>query len=152
MNITFNNPMHVYFIGIGGVSMSGLASILLTEGFKVSGSDSKESELTKKLEAEGAIVYYGQETSHITDDVDLIVYTAAIRKENPEFIAMENSGKPYMTRAVFLGELMKNYNTPIAISGTHGKTTTTTMISEILLPVYHILFVIIKVINIIVKL
>ena len=133
MNITFNNPMHVYFIGIGGVSMSGLASILLTEGFKVSGSDSKESELTKKLEAEGAIVYYGQETSHITDDVDLIVYTAAIRKDNPEFIAMEKSGKPYMTRAVFLGELMKNYNTPIAISGTHGKTTTTTMISEILL-------------------
>ncbi len=133
MNITFDNPMHVYFIGIGGVSMSGLASILLTEGFKVSGSDAKESSLTEKLVSEGASVYYGQDVSHITEDVDLIVYTAAIRENNPEYIFMKASGKPYMTRAEFLGELMKNYDTPIAISGTHGKTTTTTMISEILL-------------------
>lgn len=133
MNIDFKHPMHVYFIGIGGISMSGLASIILAQGFRVSGSDSKESELTRELEAEGAKVYYGQETSHITRDVDLIVYTAAIRDTNPEFIAMKASGIPYMTRAEFLGLLMKNYDTPIAISGTHGKTTTTTMISEILL-------------------
>jgi len=133
MNIEFDKPMHVYFIGIGGISMSGLASILLAENFKVSGSDAKESELTQKLVKEGATVYYGQETSHIEDDVDLIVYTAAIRPTNPEFVRMQESGIPYMTRAEFLGELMKNYEMPIAISGTHGKTTTTTMISEILL-------------------
>ncbi len=133
MNITFDKPMHVYFIGIGGISMSGLASIILKEGFKVSGSDAKESELTKKLVSEGATVYIGQSVSHITEDVDLIVYTAAIHKDNAEYIKMIESGIPYMTRAEFLGRLMKNYATPIAISGTHGKTTTTTMISEILL-------------------
>lgn len=133
MNISFNDPKHVYFIGIGGISMSGLASILLTEGFKVSGSDAKESELTNQLVLEGATVYYGQEVSHIGDDVDLIVYTAAIKNTNPEYIRMVESGIPYMTRAEFLGEMMKNYKLPIAISGTHGKTTTTSMISEILL-------------------
>jgi len=133
MKIQFDKPMHVYFIGIGGISMSGLASILLTEGFKVSGSDAKESELTRKVESEGATVYYGQDVSHITGNEDLIVYTAAIRPTNPEYIKMMESGVPHMTRAEFLGELMRNYNTPIAISGTHGKTTTTTMISEILL-------------------
>lgn len=133
MNIDFTKPMHVYFIGIGGISMSGLASILLAEGFKVSGSDAHESELTEKLINEGATVYYGQETSHITGNEDLIVYTAAIRPDNPEYIKMVASHVPYMTRAEFLGELMKNYNNPVAISGTHGKTTTTTMISEILL-------------------
>lgn len=133
MEIKFNNPIHVYFIGIGGVSMSGLASILIKEGFKVSGSDSKESELTKKLELEGATVFYGQEISHIPADCDLIVYTAAIRPGNAEYDSMMASDIPHMTRAEFLGQLMKNYGTPIAISGTHGKTTTTTMISEIFL-------------------
>ncbi len=133
MNINFDKPMHVYFIGIGGISMSGLASILLTNGFKVSGSDAKESELTRKLISEGATVYYGQETSHIPADAELIVYTAAIREGNAEYTAMMNSDIPHMTRAEFLGELMKNYRLPIAISGTHGKTTTTTMLSEILM-------------------
>ena len=133
MNISFDKPIHVYFIGIGGISMSGLAGILLKEGFKVSGSDAKESELTIGLAKQGAKIYIGQETSHLDGSEDLIVYTAAIKENNPEFQAMLASGKPHMTRARFLGELMKNYDTPIAISGTHGKTTTTTMISEILL-------------------
>ncbi len=133
MNIDFNTPKHVYFIGIGGISMSGLASILLSQGYKVSGSDSKESELTRELEAKGATVYYGQEESHIPSDADLVVYTAAIRETNPEYIHMKESGIPHMTRAEFLGLLMKNYKIPVAISGTHGKTTTTSMISEIFL-------------------
>ncbi len=133
MNINFNKPMHVYFIGIGGVSMSGLASILLSQGFKVSGSDAKESELTRKVESEGATVYYGQEVSHITGNEDLIVYTAAIREGNPEFTKMMECGVAHMTRAEFLGELMKNYKNPIAVSGTHGKTTTSSMISEVFL-------------------
>lgn len=133
MRIEFDKPMHVYFIGIGGISMSGLASILLAEDFKVSGSDAKESELTRKVESEGATVYYGQNVSHISGDEDLIVYTAAIKEDNPEYVKMIESGIPHMTRAEFLGKLMQNYDTPIAISGTHGKTTTTTMISEIFL-------------------
>ncbi len=131
MNINFSSPMHVYFIGIGAISMSGLASILLAEGFKVSGSDAHESELTHKLEAEGATIFYGQETAHIPDDVDLIVYTAAIRPSNPEYLRMMSMGVEHMSRAEFLGQLMLNYKTPIAVSGTHGKTTTTTMLSEI---------------------
>ena len=133
MEINFNSPCHVYFIGIGGISMSGLASILLSRGYKVSGSDRTKSELTKDLEASGAKIYYGQEESHITEDVDFIVYTAAIREGNPEYDFMMSSGIPHMTRAEFLGQLMKLYNVPIAVSGTHGKTTTTSMISEILL-------------------
>ena len=69
--------MHIHFIGIGGISMSGLASILLNQHFKVSGSDAHESELTKQLEAEGAILYYGQRASNLDDTPDLVVYTAA---------------------------------------------------------------------------
>lgn len=133
MRIDLNKPCHVYFIGIGGISMSGLAAILLSKGFKVSGSDSKESELTDNLVKSGATVYYTQDGTHFTDDIDLVVYTAAIRANNPEFVAMKASKIPYMTRGVFLGELMKNYRLPIAVSGTHGKTTTTTMLSEMLL-------------------
>lgn len=133
MNIEFNRRLHIYFIGIGGISMSSLAEMIMAKGFKVSGSDSKKSELTVKLENEGATVYYGQDVSHITDDVDLIVYTAAIRKGNAEFDAMSKSGIPHMTRAEFLGEFMKNFGNSIAVSGTHGKTTTSTMLSEIFL-------------------
>ncbi len=133
MNIDFNKPMHVYFIGIGGISMSGLAGILLKEGYRISGSDAKESDLTKDLESKGATVYYDQSVSHITNDVDLVVYTAAIHKDNPEYVKMISLDIPHMSRAEFLGKLMKNYNIPIAVSGTHGKTTTTTMVSEILL-------------------
>ena len=88
MNITLNPDMHIYFIGIGGISMSGIASILLADGYKVSGSDAKESDLTRKLAEDGATVYYGQEVSHITDDADAIVYTAAIRPDNAEYKAM----------------------------------------------------------------
>ena len=133
MEINFNEPKHVYFIGIGGICMSGLASILLKEGFTVSGSDAKESDLTRKLEKEGANIYYGQEVSHLSGCEDLVVYTAAIKEDNPEFIKMRELNLPSLTRADFLGLLMKNYKTPIAVSGTHGKTTTSTMISEIFL-------------------
>ncbi|MGN0156455.1 MAG: UDP-N-acetylmuramate--L-alanine ligase [Lachnospiraceae bacterium] len=131
--IDFNKPVSVYFIGIGGISMSGLAEILLSKGFSVSGSDMKKSELTTLLEERGAHVYYGQRAENITDDIDLIVYTAAIRKDNPEWIAMQQKQIPCLSRAQLLGEIMRNYELPVAISGTHGKTTTTSMISEILL-------------------
>lgn len=131
--IDFNNKIHVHFIGIGGISMSGLAEILLKAGFTVSGSDSKESELTDHLTALGAKISYPQAASNITDDIELIVYTAAIREDNPEFIAAKNSGKSMITRAVLLGQIMANYAKSIAVSGTHGKTTTTSMISQILL-------------------
>ena len=92
--IDFKTPIHVHFIGIGGISMSGLASILLGQKFKVSGSDAKESDLTKLLEAEGAILYYGQRASNLDDTPDLIIYTAAIHPDNPEYAAAAAKGIP----------------------------------------------------------
>ena len=130
--LDFNRPCHVYFCGIGGISMSGLAEILISRGFTVSGSDMKESELTKLLASKGAKVYIGQRSENITSDIDLFVYTAAISKDNPEWIAMTDLKIPSLSRAELLGQIMKNFNLPIAISGTHGKTTTTSMITEIL--------------------
>lgn len=131
--IDFKHPIHIHFIGIGGISMSGLAEILLKEGFTVSGSDSKESPLTKKLESEGAHITYGQKAENITPGIGCVVYTAAINRSNPELIEAVAQKIPMLTRAELLGQLMKNYDTPIAVSGTHGKTTTTSMISHILL-------------------
>ena len=123
--LDFNNPCHVYFCGIGGISMSGLAEILLSRGFRVSGSDMKESELTRILENKGAKVFIGQRSENITDDIDLFVYTAAISSDNPEWIAMKELKIEELSRAQLLGQIMKNFELPIAISGTHGKTTTT---------------------------
>ena len=131
--IDFQKPIHIHFIGIGGISMSGLAEILLEEGFTVSGSDSKESPLTKKLEQLGATIFYGQKAANIIDGIDCVVYTAAIHRENAELIEAVAKKIPMLTRAELLGQLMKNYKTPIAVSGTHGKTTTTSMLSHILL-------------------
>ena len=131
--IDFHKPIHIHFIGIGGISMSGLAEILLGEDFPISGSDSKESDLTKHLEAKGARVYIGQRASNIKEDVDLVVYTAAIHPDNPEFACAKEKNIPMLTRADLLGQIMKNYELPIAVSGTHGKTTTTSMISHVLL-------------------
>ena len=87
-HIDFERPCHVHFIGIGGISMSGLAEILLERGFTVSGSDARESELTKKLEAHGAKLFYGQKAENIQDGIDVVVYTAAIHPDNPEFQEM----------------------------------------------------------------
>ncbi len=131
--IDFNHPVRVHFLGIGGISMSGLARILLSEGFTVSGSDMKESELTDELLSLGAQIYIGQKAENITDGIDLAVYTAAISADNPEMIEIRRRGIPELTRAQLLGQLMKNYKIPINIAGTHGKTTTSSMVSEILL-------------------
>ena len=113
--------------------MSGLAEILLDEGFRVSGSDARESALTRRLESLGARVFYGQRAENIQPGTELVVYTAAIHPDNPEFAAAAARGLPMLTRAELLGQIMKNYRMPIAVAGTHGKTTTTSMASEILL-------------------
>ena len=131
--IDFNKPIHIYFCGIGGISMSGLAEILLDRGFQVSGSDMKESELTDALSAKGARVFIGQRASNVTEDIDCIVFTSAIHEDNPEYQKALEFGLASMTRAELLGQLMRNYACPIAVSGTHGKTTTTSMISDILM-------------------
>ena len=131
--INFEKPVHVHFIGIGGISMSGLAEVLLEERFTVSGSDNKRSPLTDKLEKQGARIFYGQKASNIIEGIDVVVYTAAIHEDNEEYQAAVSKNLPMLTRAQLLGQLMTNYDIPIAISGTHGKTTTTSMLSHILL-------------------
>lgn len=132
-HIDFHNPIPIHFIGIGGISMSGLAEILLKEGFQISGSDNKASELTEHLEAKGAKVFIGQKASNIPAGCALIVYTAAIHPDNPEFAAAKERGIPMLSRAELLGQIMANYDTAIAVAGTHGKTTTTSMLSSIFL-------------------
>ena len=131
--IDFKNPSSIYFVGIGGISMSGLAEILADAGFHVSGSDRSKSSVTETLEKRGIRVFYGQRFENITDAIDCVVFTSAIHKDNPEYVATIEKNIPYLTRAQLLGQIMQNYSTPIAISGTHGKTTTTSMVSEVLL-------------------
>ena len=132
-NLFLEKGKHVYMIGIGGISMSGIADILVNMGYRVSGSDREESAITKNLESHGICVLYPQKSDNITDDIDFIVYTAAIKDDNPEMIAAREKGIPMMERGEFLGELTKLFFNTIGIAGTHGKTSTTSMVSCIFL-------------------
>jgi UDP-N-acetylmuramate--alanine ligase len=123
---------HVHFIGIGGVSMSGLAEILIHRGFKVTGSDSRASEITDRLKTLGIDVYIGHSKDNVSK-CDLVVYTAAVKDDNPEIIMAKENGIRLMDRASLLGSLMREFSCPICVAGTHGKTSTTSMITEILL-------------------
>ncbi len=131
--IDFNKPVRIHFIGIGGISMSGLARLLASRGFTVSGSDWNESDLTKELRALGIRVDIGQRAENITKDIDLVVYTAAVHADNEEFCAAQEAGIPLMPRSVLLGQIMKQYPHSVGIAGTHGKTTTTSILSVLLL-------------------
>lgn len=123
---------NVHFIGIGGISMSGIAALLLNKGYNVSGSDRSMSDIVKNLENHGAKIYIGQSKNNINNP-DLVIYTDAILDDNEELIAARTLDVPVVSRGVFLGALMRNYENSIAISGSHGKSTTTSMISKILL-------------------
>ena len=123
---------HVHMIGIGGISMSALAHMLMDFGYRISGSDAKTSNLTEDLAAAGAVIKIGQCAENI-DHPDLVCYTAAISPENPELVQARALGVPVIERAELLGALMELYEYPIAIAGTHGKTTTTSMMSLVLL-------------------
>lgn len=127
--IDFNKPLNVHFIGIGGISMSGLAEILHKRGFTITGSDWNRSAITDKLEELGMKVAIGHHPHNITEDVQLVIYTAAVKEENVEYIEARERNIPLMDRATLLGQMMRNYKYPICISGTHGKTTTTSMAS-----------------------
>lgn len=136
--LDFEKPCSVYFVGIGGISMSGLAEILADEGFRVSGSDWKRSEITEGLEKKGIEIAYGESAAHVQavcecGGIDCAVLTSAVKETNLELQEIRRRGIPTLTRAQLLGQLMRNYKTAVAVSGTHGKTTTTSMISEILL-------------------
>ncbi len=132
-HIDFNKPANLHFIGIGGISMSGFAELLLSKGFRITGSDSVNSPITEHLESLGIQIFYGQSASNILNDTDLVVYTAAISEDNPEYREAVKRGLPMMVRAEMIGQIMKNYPNAIAVSGTHGKTTTTSVLTHIFL-------------------
>ncbi len=129
-NIYEHNYNQIHFIGIGGISMSSLAEILLSKGYIVTGTDSQDSAIVNRLEKLGAKVYIGHKEENIIG-ADLIIYTDAISKDNKELSAALNSNATVTDRATFLGAIMKNYKHSIAISGTHGKTSTTSMLASI---------------------
>ncbi len=133
VQIHFDRPIHVHFIGIGGISMSGLAAVLLSRGFTVTGSDSRKSEQTSWLEGLGAQICVPQSAANIKAGIDLVVFTAAIHPDNPEYAAAAAAGIPMMPRAELLGQLMAQYPTSVAVAGTHGKTTTTSMIAHLMM-------------------
>lgn len=123
----------VHFIGIGGAGMSGLAEILLARGTKVSGSDLVRSEKTDELKKQGAQIFIGHDPKHVTSDIDRVVYSSAVRNSgNPELIEAEKQGIKTIRRADFLGELTRGIPT-VAVAGTHGKTTTSSMIAHIMI-------------------
>lgn len=132
-NLDFNTPANLHFTGIGGISMSALAEIMISRGFTVTGSDSHESKITDHLESLGAKIFYNQVAGNISSDIDVLIYTAAIKQDNPELVKAKELGIPLLTRAEFLGQIMLNYPMAIGVSGTHGKTTTTSMLSQIIL-------------------
>lgn len=123
---------YIHFIGVGGISMSGLAQLLLAKGYEVSGSDRSDSKIINHLRELGVKITIGQKKENITNP-DLVIYTDAILDDNEELIAARKLNVPVVTRGVFLGALMRNYKNSIAVSGSHGKSTTTSMISKILI-------------------
>lgn len=122
----------VHFIGIGGIGMCGLAEYLLVKGYKVTGSDITRTAITDRLAKKGAKIKYGHKAENIGRDVSLVVYTSAVKPDNPEFASCVERNIKAVKRALLLGEIV-NGKILIAVSGTHGKTSTTSMISKILI-------------------
>lgn len=131
-NINDYKYKNIHMIGIGGISMSGIAILLKENGYNITGSDRELSETSEHLIKNGINVLIGQKKENIKSP-DLVIYTDAISDNNEELIAARKLDIPVVTRGVFLGALMKNYKNSIAISGSHGKSTTTSMISKILM-------------------
>ena len=126
-----NKKVKVHFVGIGGIGMSGIAELLLNLGYRVSGSDLKETDLTKRLASLGGSIATGHSAENVAADVDVVVTSSAVRKGNPEVIAARDRGIPVIPRAEMLAELMR-LKEGVAIAGSHGKTTTTSLIATVL--------------------
>lgn len=127
-----NTVKKIHFIGIGGSGMCPLAEILMAEGYELTGSDCNESDTLERIKGYGIPVYTEHRAENISG-AQLVVYTAAVKKNNPELAAAAELGIPTMERSVMLGVVTRRYNRSIAISGTHGKTTTTAMLSQVLI-------------------
>ena len=129
---SLSKPCKIHFIGIGGISMSGLAEILKNHGFDVCGSDNASTEITKRLMGLGINVCIPNAAKNIPEDVDAVVFTAAVKKDNPEYTHAISKGLPTLERAELIRFLLESYENTICIAGTHGKTTTTGMIADTL--------------------
>lgn len=128
----FSSIKKLHFVGIGGIGMSGIAEILIDQGFKISGSDKALSEVTEHLEKLGAVIYEGHKSEYVTEDVDTLVYSSAVPPDNPEILEAQRRKIPIVRRAEMLAEVMRlKYG--IGVAGTHGKTTTTSMTSLVLM-------------------
>ncbi len=125
--------MRGHLIGIGGVSMSPLAEVLKDMGLDIRGSDMNESEKTEHLRSLGIEVHIGHSAENLAPDADFVVRTAAVHDENPEIVAAHERGIPVFERAQAWGAIMKKYPNALCIAGTHGKTTTTSMSTHILM-------------------
>ncbi len=122
----------IHFVGIGGSGMCPMAEVLANRGYQISGSDTYKSDTLERILATDIKIFF-EHTSENINGVDLVVYSAAIKNNNPEIIAANNKGIPVIERSVMLGLLVEEYKKSIAVSGTHGKTTTTAMITQIFL-------------------
>jgi UDP-N-acetylmuramate--alanine ligase len=125
-----NKKVKVHFVGIGGIGMSGIAELLLNLGYRVSGSDLKESDITSRLASLGGSVAIGHRAENVAADVDVVVTSSAVKKSNPEAVAARDRGIPVIPRAEMLAELMR-LKEGVAIAGSHGKTTTTSLIATV---------------------
>jgi len=129
----FSKYNAIHFIGIGGVSMSGIAELAIRNNCSVSGSDWNLSDRTNKLVSLGCTIFKGHSSENINDNIDLVIYTSAMSTSNPEYIKAKKNKIEIMSRTQFLGKIMNEYKNRIAISGTHGKTTTTSILSHLLM-------------------
>src|SRR3954468_1541472 len=127
----FHKPdTRIHFVGIGGIGMSGIAEVLLTLGYGVSGTDLKESDTTRRLVELGATIKYGHDAAHL-DAADVVVIPSAVKPTNPEGVEARTRGIPVIPRAEMLAELMRmKYG--VAVAGSHGKTTTTSLVATVL--------------------
>lgn len=127
----FRKVKKIHFVGIGGIGMSGIAELLLNLGFEVSGSDIQDSEIIQKLRSKGATIYQGHSDKNLNGS-DVLVYSSAVRENNPEIIKAKDLGIPVIRRAEMLSELIAVKETSIAVGGTHGKTSTSSMVGSVL--------------------
>ena len=127
-----DNIKKIHFIGIGGSGMCPLAEILHSEGFELSGSDCNESDTLERIKGYGIPVFMGHKRENITDQ-ELVVYTAAVKQDNEELVEARAKNIPCLERSVMLGIVTRRYNRSIAVAGTHGKTSTTAMLSQVLI-------------------
>ena len=127
----FRYVKKLHFVGIGGIGMSGIAELLLNLGFKITGSDINDSAVIKNLRNKGAEVAQGHAAKNVTD-ADVLVYSSAVQEDNPEVIAAQKKSIPVIRRAEMLGELIALKETSIGVAGTHGKTSTSSMVGTML--------------------